>query len=76
MSKIFFIFILNIHILSYSFHLYNFILTGDGHRGVILSYEALDKKIYFKEATILVPPQWNSKHFTKARTEFFEKVYR
>ncbi|RXN10703.1 epithelial chloride channel -like protein [Labeo rohita] len=42
--------------------------------GSLYLYEALDKKVYFKEATILVPPQWNSKNFTKARTEFFEKA--
>uniref|UniRef100_A0A673IE06 Epithelial chloride channel protein-like n=1 Tax=Sinocyclocheilus rhinocerous TaxID=307959 RepID=A0A673IE06_9TELE len=28
-------------------------------------YDALDEKVYFKEATILVPPQWNSKDFTR-----------
>uniref|UniRef100_A0A672Q1R5 Calcium-activated chloride channel N-terminal domain-containing protein n=1 Tax=Sinocyclocheilus grahami TaxID=75366 RepID=A0A672Q1R5_SINGR len=39
-------------------------------------YDALDEKVYFKEATILVPPQWNSKDFTRARTESFEKVQR
>ncbi|XP_073674204.1 calcium-activated chloride channel regulator 1-like [Garra rufa] len=42
--------------------------------GSLYLYEALDKKVYFKEATILVPPQWNSKDFTKARTESFEKA--
>ncbi len=44
--------------------------------GSLYLYEALDKKVYFKEATILVPPQWNNTHFTKARTESFEKVQR
>ncbi|XP_042609833.1 calcium-activated chloride channel regulator 1-like [Cyprinus carpio] len=38
-------------------------------------YDALDEKVYFKEATILVPPQWNSKDFFKARTESFEKAH-
>ncbi|XP_051717358.1 LOW QUALITY PROTEIN: calcium-activated chloride channel regulator 3A-1-like [Ctenopharyngodon idella] len=37
-------------------------------------HQALDKKVYFKEATILVPPNWNSKEFTKARTESYEKA--
>ncbi|XP_026081877.1 calcium-activated chloride channel regulator 3A-1-like [Carassius auratus] len=37
-------------------------------------YDALDEMVYFKEATILVPPQWNSKDFIKARTESFEKA--
>ncbi|XP_052473200.1 calcium-activated chloride channel regulator 4A [Carassius gibelio] len=42
--------------------------------GSLYLYEALDKKVYFKEATILVPPQWNSKGFTKARTESYGKA--
>ncbi|KAI2656096.1 Calcium-activated chloride channel regulator 4A [Labeo rohita] len=42
--------------------------------GSLYLFEALDKKVYFKEATILIPPQWNSKGFTKARTELFEKA--
>ncbi|KAI2656094.1 Calcium-activated chloride channel regulator 1 [Labeo rohita] len=42
--------------------------------GSLHLYEALDKKVYLKEATILVPPQWNSKDFTRARTESFEKA--
>ncbi|RXN38313.1 epithelial chloride channel -like protein [Labeo rohita] len=42
--------------------------------GSLYLFEALDKKVYFKEATILVPPQWNSKDFTRARTESFEKA--
>ncbi|XP_073673899.1 calcium-activated chloride channel regulator 1-like [Garra rufa] len=37
-------------------------------------YEALDKKVYFKEATILVPPHWNTTNVTKARTESFDKA--
>ncbi|XP_016100338.1 epithelial chloride channel protein-like [Sinocyclocheilus grahami] len=42
--------------------------------GSLYLYEALDKKVYFKEATILVPPQWNSTYFTKARTESYGKA--
>ncbi|KAK2881350.1 hypothetical protein QQF64_008339 [Cirrhinus molitorella] len=42
--------------------------------GSLYLYEALDKKVYFKEATILVPPQWKSTNFAKARTESFEKA--
>ncbi len=42
--------------------------------GSVYLYEALDKKVYFKEATILVPSHWSSKDFPKARTESFEKV--
>uniref|UniRef100_A0A8C2CXM8 Calcium-activated chloride channel N-terminal domain-containing protein n=1 Tax=Cyprinus carpio TaxID=7962 RepID=A0A8C2CXM8_CYPCA len=42
--------------------------------GSLYLYEALDKKVYFKQATILVPPQWNSKDFTKARTESYVKA--
>ncbi|XP_051521929.1 calcium-activated chloride channel regulator 3A-1 [Myxocyprinus asiaticus] len=37
-------------------------------------FQALDKKVYFKEATILVPPQWNSKDYSKSRTESYEKA--
>ncbi|XP_067221402.1 calcium-activated chloride channel regulator 1-like isoform X2 [Chanodichthys erythropterus] len=37
-------------------------------------HQALDKKVYFKEATILVPPHWNSTEFTKARTESYENA--
>ncbi|XP_056329948.1 calcium-activated chloride channel regulator 1 [Danio aesculapii] len=40
--------------------------------GSVHLYKALDKKVYFKEVTILVPLNWNSKVFTKARTELFE----
>ncbi|RXN08350.1 epithelial chloride channel -like protein [Labeo rohita] len=42
--------------------------------GSLYLYDALDKKVYFKEATILVPPHWNGTNFTKARTESFEKA--
>ncbi|KAF4103938.1 hypothetical protein G5714_014925 [Onychostoma macrolepis] len=42
--------------------------------GSVYLYEALDKKVYFKEATILVPSHWSSKDFSKARTESFEKA--
>uniref|UniRef100_A0A8C2D2P7 Epithelial chloride channel protein-like n=1 Tax=Cyprinus carpio TaxID=7962 RepID=A0A8C2D2P7_CYPCA len=42
--------------------------------GSLYLYAALDKKVYFKQATILVPPQWNSKDFTKARTESYVKA--
>ncbi len=44
--------------------------------GSFYLYDALDEKVYFKEATILVPPQWNGTNFTKARTESFGKVQR
>ncbi|XP_051963013.1 calcium-activated chloride channel regulator 3A-1-like [Xyrauchen texanus] len=37
-------------------------------------FHALDKKVYFKEATILVPLQWNSKDYSKSRTESYEKA--
>uniref|UniRef100_A0A8C1MJ95 Chloride channel accessory 1 n=1 Tax=Cyprinus carpio TaxID=7962 RepID=A0A8C1MJ95_CYPCA len=37
-------------------------------------YDALNKKVYFREVTILVPPQWNGTNFTKARTESFGKA--
>ncbi|XP_067220899.1 calcium-activated chloride channel regulator 1-like [Chanodichthys erythropterus] len=43
-------------------------------KGSIHLHQALDKKVYFKEATILVPPHWNSTEFTKARTESYEKA--
>ncbi|ROL43988.1 Calcium-activated chloride channel regulator 3A-1 [Anabarilius grahami] len=43
-------------------------------KGSIHLHQALDKKVYFKEATILVPPHWNSKEFTKARAESYEKA--
>ncbi|XP_067222283.1 calcium-activated chloride channel regulator 1-like isoform X2 [Chanodichthys erythropterus] len=43
-------------------------------KGSIHLHQALDKKVYFKEATILVPPHWNSKDFTKARAESYEKA--
>ncbi|KAL1260509.1 hypothetical protein QQF64_008336 [Cirrhinus molitorella] len=42
--------------------------------GSFYLYNALDKKVYFREATILVPPEWNSTDFSKARTESFEKA--
>uniref|UniRef100_A0A8C1MRT6 Chloride channel accessory 1 n=1 Tax=Cyprinus carpio TaxID=7962 RepID=A0A8C1MRT6_CYPCA len=42
--------------------------------GSLYLYAALDKKVYFKQATILVPPQWNSTAFTKARTESYGKA--
>ncbi|XP_067307117.1 calcium-activated chloride channel regulator 1-like isoform X1 [Pseudorasbora parva] len=42
--------------------------------GSVHLHQALDKKVYFKEATILVPPHWNSKEFSRARTESFEKA--
>ncbi|XP_051717359.1 calcium-activated chloride channel regulator 1-like [Ctenopharyngodon idella] len=42
--------------------------------GSIHLHQAMDKKVYFKEATILVPPTWNSKEFTKARAESYEKA--
>ncbi|XP_073674111.1 calcium-activated chloride channel regulator 4A-like [Garra rufa] len=42
--------------------------------GSVYLHEALDKKVYFKEATILVPPHWNTMHVTKARTESFERA--
>ncbi|XP_043115262.1 calcium-activated chloride channel regulator 3A-1-like [Puntigrus tetrazona] len=42
--------------------------------GSVYLYEALDKKVYFKEATILVPSYWSSTDFLKARTESFEKA--
>uniref|UniRef100_A0A8C1ZI81 Chloride channel accessory 1 n=1 Tax=Cyprinus carpio TaxID=7962 RepID=A0A8C1ZI81_CYPCA len=33
--------------------------------GSLYLYHALDEKVYFREATILVPPQWNGTNFTK-----------
>uniref|UniRef100_A0A8C1ZEF1 Chloride channel accessory 1 n=1 Tax=Cyprinus carpio TaxID=7962 RepID=A0A8C1ZEF1_CYPCA len=42
--------------------------------GSLYLYHALDEKVYFKEATILVPPQWNGTNFTKAKTESFGKA--
>ncbi|XP_059389506.1 calcium-activated chloride channel regulator family member 3-like [Carassius carassius] len=42
--------------------------------GSVYLYDALDKKVYFKEATILVPSHWSSKNVTKARTESFDKA--
>ncbi|KAF4103937.1 calcium-activated chloride channel regulator 1-like [Onychostoma macrolepis] len=42
--------------------------------GSFYLYNALDKKVYFREATILVPPEWNGTDFTKARTESFGKA--
>ncbi|XP_056329950.1 calcium-activated chloride channel regulator 1-like isoform X2 [Danio aesculapii] len=41
--------------------------------GSVHLYKALDKKVYFKEVTILVPFNWNGKGFARARTELFEK---
>ncbi|XP_026116800.1 calcium-activated chloride channel regulator 1-like [Carassius auratus] len=37
-------------------------------------FDALCKKVYFREATIVVPPRWNGINFTKARTESFGKA--
>ncbi|XP_026112862.1 calcium-activated chloride channel regulator 1-like [Carassius auratus] len=42
--------------------------------GSFYLYDALDRKVYFREATILVPPHWNGTNFTKARTESFGKA--
>ncbi|XDV32647.1 hypothetical protein PO909_003400, partial [Leuciscus waleckii] len=42
--------------------------------GSLHLHQALDKKVYFKDVTILVPSHWNSKEFTRARTESFEKA--
>ncbi|KAF4103936.1 hypothetical protein G5714_014923 [Onychostoma macrolepis] len=42
--------------------------------GSFYLHDALDEKVYFREATILVPPQWNGTNFTKARTESFGKA--
>uniref|UniRef100_A0A672LXS4 Calcium-activated chloride channel regulator 4A-like n=1 Tax=Sinocyclocheilus grahami TaxID=75366 RepID=A0A672LXS4_SINGR len=44
--------------------------------GSLYLYGALDEKVYFREATILVPPEWKGTDFTKARTESFGKVQR
>ncbi|XP_048015955.1 calcium-activated chloride channel regulator 4-like [Megalobrama amblycephala] len=37
-------------------------------------HQALGKKVYFKEATILVPPNWSGKEFDRASTESYEKA--
>ncbi|XP_056612880.1 LOW QUALITY PROTEIN: calcium-activated chloride channel regulator 4A-like [Triplophysa dalaica] len=37
-------------------------------------FEAMEKKVYFKDITILVPAQWNSIDLNKSRTESFEKA--
>ncbi|KAA0702251.1 Calcium-activated chloride channel regulator 1 [Triplophysa tibetana] len=37
-------------------------------------FEAMEKKVYFKDITILVPAQWSGTDFIKSRTESFEKV--
>ncbi|KAA0702381.1 Calcium-activated chloride channel regulator 2 [Triplophysa tibetana] len=37
-------------------------------------FEAMEKKVYFKDITILVPSHWNSTDFDKSRTESFEKA--
>ncbi|KAL1260510.1 hypothetical protein QQF64_008337 [Cirrhinus molitorella] len=42
--------------------------------GSFFLYDALDEKVYFREATILVPPEWNGTDYSKARTESFEKA--
>ncbi|XP_058655380.1 calcium-activated chloride channel regulator 3A-1-like [Onychostoma macrolepis] len=42
--------------------------------GSFYLYDALDEKVYFREATILVPPEWNGTDFAKARTESFGKA--
>nr|XP_021328580.1 epithelial chloride channel protein-like isoform X2 [Danio rerio] len=42
--------------------------------GSFYLFHALDKKVYFKEATILVPSHWSCKGCGKARTESFEKA--
>ncbi|XP_046718340.1 calcium-activated chloride channel regulator 1-like [Silurus meridionalis] len=36
-------------------------------------FEALDRKVYFKEVKILVPPNWTSGIYERARTESFDK---
>ncbi len=43
--------------------------------GSFYLYDALDENVYFREDIILVPPEWNSTNFTKARTESFGKVH-
>ncbi|XP_073778890.1 calcium-activated chloride channel regulator 1 isoform X2 [Danio rerio] len=42
--------------------------------GSFYLYHALDKKVYLKDATILVPSHWSCKSCSKARTESFEKA--
>ncbi|XP_073718803.1 calcium-activated chloride channel regulator 4A-like [Misgurnus anguillicaudatus] len=42
--------------------------------GSLYLFEAMEKKVYFRHVTILVPPHWNSKEYTKARTESYEKA--
>ncbi|KAL1260511.1 hypothetical protein QQF64_008338 [Cirrhinus molitorella] len=42
--------------------------------GSVYLYEALDKKVYLKEATILIPPHWNTTNVNKATTESFDKA--
>ncbi|ROL43989.1 Calcium-activated chloride channel regulator 3A-1 [Anabarilius grahami] len=42
--------------------------------GSIYLHQALEKKVYFKEATILVPPHWNGVKFDRASTESYEKA--
>nr|XP_055052013.1 calcium-activated chloride channel regulator 4A-like [Misgurnus anguillicaudatus] len=42
--------------------------------GSLYLFEAMEKKVYFRNVTILVPPHWNSKNYTKARTESYEKA--
>ncbi|XP_065137609.1 calcium-activated chloride channel regulator 3A-1-like [Paramisgurnus dabryanus] len=37
-------------------------------------FEAMDNMVYFRKVTILVPPHWSSKDFTKATTESYEKA--
>ncbi|XP_073671679.1 calcium-activated chloride channel regulator 3A-1-like [Paramisgurnus dabryanus] len=37
-------------------------------------FEAMDNMVYFRNVTILVPPHWSSKDFTKATTESYEKA--
>ncbi|XP_065136071.1 calcium-activated chloride channel regulator 4A-like [Paramisgurnus dabryanus] len=42
--------------------------------GSLYLFEAVEKKVYFRNVTILVPPHWNSKDYPKARTESYEKA--
>ncbi|XP_067222280.1 calcium-activated chloride channel regulator 3A-1-like isoform X2 [Chanodichthys erythropterus] len=42
--------------------------------GSIYLHQALEKKVYFKEATILVPPNWSGVKFDRASTESYEKA--
>ncbi|XP_050958606.1 calcium-activated chloride channel regulator 3A-1 [Labeo rohita] len=42
--------------------------------GSFYLYDALDEKVYFREVTILVPPEWNGTDFTRARTESFGRA--